>query len=255
MQSRRLSRRTVLRGLGAAVALPLLDVMPAASSGFGAAASKPGAAASANRLAYLYFPNGIRPRHVVSGGDRAGGTARQAERVDAPPRAVQGASRHPHQHLDAQGQRPRGRTADVADRRRLRPPRRQRRRGVGRPGRGSSPARRDHAPVARAVGAGRGLLLELAAAKRHLVVGPRPADVARDRAPRRLRPHVPPALRGRDRPLGHGRGARRRPRPRQLRQRRPTATGSTSTSSRSGRSSAASSSRSAARRRCATTGR
>ena len=59
MQSRRLSRRTVLRGLGAAVALPLLDVMPAAASGLGAAASKPGAAASANRLAYLYFPNGI----------------------------------------------------------------------------------------------------------------------------------------------------------------------------------------------------
>ena len=59
MPSRRLSRRTVLRGLGATVALPLLDVMPATASGFGAAPSKPGAAASANRLAYLYFPNGI----------------------------------------------------------------------------------------------------------------------------------------------------------------------------------------------------
>ena len=49
----RLSRRTVLRGLGAAVALPLLDVMPAAAFGGGAAP------ASARRLAYLYFPNGI----------------------------------------------------------------------------------------------------------------------------------------------------------------------------------------------------
>ena len=56
MPSRRLSRRTVLRGLGATVALPLLDVMPAAASGLGSGAP---AAASANRLAYLYFPNGI----------------------------------------------------------------------------------------------------------------------------------------------------------------------------------------------------
>ena len=53
MPSRRLSRRTVLRGLGAAVALPLLDVMPAAAFGSGRAP------ASARRLAYLYFPNGI----------------------------------------------------------------------------------------------------------------------------------------------------------------------------------------------------
>ena len=53
MPSRRLSRRTMLRGLGAAVALPLLDVMPAAAFGGGAAP------ASARRLAYLYFPNGI----------------------------------------------------------------------------------------------------------------------------------------------------------------------------------------------------
>ena len=49
-----ISRRTVLRGLGAAVALPLLDVMRPA---FGRAA------AATNRLAYLYFPNGI-PRGV-----------------------------------------------------------------------------------------------------------------------------------------------------------------------------------------------
>ncbi len=61
MPSRRLSRRTVLRGLGATVALPLLDVMPAAAFGFGGGA--PAAPASARRMAYLYFPNGI-PRGV-----------------------------------------------------------------------------------------------------------------------------------------------------------------------------------------------
>ena len=70
MPSRRLSRRTVLRGLGATVALPLLDVMPAAASGLGGGA--PAAPASANRLAYLYFPNGF-PRRVVSRGDRTRG--------------------------------------------------------------------------------------------------------------------------------------------------------------------------------------
>ena len=54
MRPRFLSRRSVLHGLGAAVALPLLDVMPA----FAAPAA--GKAPSArNRLAYFYFPNGI----------------------------------------------------------------------------------------------------------------------------------------------------------------------------------------------------
>ena len=57
MHARRLSRRTVLRGLGATVALPLLDVMPAAAFGLGGGA--PAAPASARRMAYLYFPNGI----------------------------------------------------------------------------------------------------------------------------------------------------------------------------------------------------
>ena len=51
MSSRRLSRRTVLRGLGATVALPLLDVMGPV---IGQVAVQP-----VRRLAYLYFPNGI----------------------------------------------------------------------------------------------------------------------------------------------------------------------------------------------------
>ena len=59
MTTRRISRRTVLRGLGATVALPLLDVMRPVSALGGGAAAAPGAAASARRLAYLYFPNGI----------------------------------------------------------------------------------------------------------------------------------------------------------------------------------------------------
>ncbi len=59
MTTRRISRRTVLRGLGATMALPLLDVMrPVSAFGVGAPAAS-GAAAGARRLAYLYFPNGI----------------------------------------------------------------------------------------------------------------------------------------------------------------------------------------------------
>ena len=61
MRSHRLSRRTVLRGLGATVALPLLDVMPTMASGLRGAGQA--AAGGVNRLAYLYFPNGI-PRGI-----------------------------------------------------------------------------------------------------------------------------------------------------------------------------------------------
>ena len=52
--SKRISRRTVLRSIGATLSLPLLDVMTPRSL----AAPKP-----TTRLAYLYFPNGI-PRGV-----------------------------------------------------------------------------------------------------------------------------------------------------------------------------------------------
>ena len=51
MPARPLSRRTILRGLGATIALPLLDVMSPAL-----AAQTP---SGVGRLAYLYFPNGI----------------------------------------------------------------------------------------------------------------------------------------------------------------------------------------------------
>ena len=53
----RISRRTMLRGVGAAIALPFLDVMePIAKC---AAATTATAAKPINRMLYLYFPNGI----------------------------------------------------------------------------------------------------------------------------------------------------------------------------------------------------
>jgi hypothetical protein len=56
MSSVRLSRRAVLRGLGAAVALPWLEAMgPAASWAAGPATKGP----APNRLAFLYVPNGM----------------------------------------------------------------------------------------------------------------------------------------------------------------------------------------------------
>ena len=71
MTPRRLSRRTVLRGLGATVALPLLDVMPTFATGLGES-GQPAAAAGVNRLAYLYFPNGI-PRGIWYPAETAAG--------------------------------------------------------------------------------------------------------------------------------------------------------------------------------------
>ena len=61
MTYRRLSRRAVLRSLGATVALPLLDVMPIFDSVVGATSQ--GLSSGITRLAYLYFPNGI-PRGI-----------------------------------------------------------------------------------------------------------------------------------------------------------------------------------------------
>src|SRR4051794_25799389 len=51
----RISRRTVLRGLGTAVALPMLDAMAPAADLAGAAGK---AAAPPKRMAFLYVPNG-----------------------------------------------------------------------------------------------------------------------------------------------------------------------------------------------------
>ncbi len=53
-----LPRRTVLRGMGAAVALPLLDAMIPALS------AKSAAAAPVKRLGYVYMPNGVAMNHT-----------------------------------------------------------------------------------------------------------------------------------------------------------------------------------------------
>src|ERR1700733_10542168 len=52
LMNKHLSRRTILRGLGTAISLPLLDAMvPAFAS--------PSASAAPLRLAFIYVPNGI----------------------------------------------------------------------------------------------------------------------------------------------------------------------------------------------------
>ena len=49
-----LPRRTVLRGLGATVALPLLDAMVPAATALAQTAARP-----ASRLGFVYIPNGV----------------------------------------------------------------------------------------------------------------------------------------------------------------------------------------------------
>src|SRR5436190_2211639 len=62
-----LPRRTFLKGLGAAISLPMLDAMlPAVASAAQAAAVK-----SPNRLAWAYVPNGVIMEHWLAGGEGA----------------------------------------------------------------------------------------------------------------------------------------------------------------------------------------
>jgi hypothetical protein len=61
-----LPRRTFLRGLGAAVALPMLDAMVPA---LGAKATT---AASPRRLAFIYIPNGVNTQQWTPAGDKTG---------------------------------------------------------------------------------------------------------------------------------------------------------------------------------------
>lgn len=71
----RLSRRTLLRGLGAAVSLPFLEAMLPARGALAANAAPP------RRLAFLYLPNGIMPEHFLPVGT---GASWQASRVLVP---------------------------------------------------------------------------------------------------------------------------------------------------------------------------
>lgn len=58
-----LSRRTLLRGAGAALALPFLDIMQGATTETGQLAEPP------LRMAFLFMPNGVRPDYWTPPGD------------------------------------------------------------------------------------------------------------------------------------------------------------------------------------------
>lgn len=61
-----LSRRTLLRGAGAAFALPLLDAMIPASTALASTAASP---ARLKRLGYIYIPMGFNPEEWIPEGD------------------------------------------------------------------------------------------------------------------------------------------------------------------------------------------
>lgn len=64
-----LSRRTVLRGAGTALALPLLDAMIPAMT---ASAATPAAAQNLRRVGYIYMPMGFNPAEWIPKGDSLG---------------------------------------------------------------------------------------------------------------------------------------------------------------------------------------
>ncbi len=92
---RRLSRRTVLRGMGATVALPLLDSMVPAMTALAQTAAKP-----VQRFGAVYVPNGVIPAQWYPADRRRG------IRIHAHAQAARAVSRSP-----ARGQRPRQRAA------------------------------------------------------------------------------------------------------------------------------------------------
>src|SRR6476620_7955908 len=54
----RISRRTVLRGVGTVVALPFLDVMMPRTRGAAVSAAEAGGTPAPRRMAFIYVPNG-----------------------------------------------------------------------------------------------------------------------------------------------------------------------------------------------------
>ncbi len=66
MKRKSLSRRTVLRGAGATLALPLLDAMIPALT---ATAATPAAADALRRIGYVYIPMGFNPAEWIPEGD------------------------------------------------------------------------------------------------------------------------------------------------------------------------------------------
>ena len=59
-----ISRRTLLRGAGAAMSLPWLEAMASAAPATGGQLSEPPL-----RMAFLFMPNGVRPDHWTPAGD------------------------------------------------------------------------------------------------------------------------------------------------------------------------------------------
>src|SRR5215211_7089173 len=61
---KRISRRTVLRGAGAALALPWLETMSSAAPAAAGGLSEPPL-----RMMFMYMPNGVRPDYWTPAGD------------------------------------------------------------------------------------------------------------------------------------------------------------------------------------------
>ncbi len=234
-----ISRRTVLRGIGTALALPWLEAM--------APLARAAPAAPAQRMAFFYVPNGVHMPHWTPGAVGPLGTLpailQPARRVPArPPRPVgSDPGRRPGPRRRPGGPRPVDGQLPDRD-----PPQEDGRAGaqgrrLGRPGGRGSPRAGDAAPVDRAGdrpgGAGRQLRLglQLRLLVEHLVAvrvdadgqggGPPPGVRAAVRRP------APP------RRVGAGRGQARavpQERPRLRRRRRPPArrTGSGATTAR-----------------------
>jgi uncharacterized protein DUF1552 len=75
---RHLPRRTFLKGMGATIALPLLDAMSASASGF---AGGYGGIKGANRLSFVYVPNGVTMNEWTPAAE---GSAFELPRILAP---------------------------------------------------------------------------------------------------------------------------------------------------------------------------
>lgn len=62
-KAKKISRRTILRGAGAALALPWLETMSSAAPGAGTLSEPP------LRMMFMYMPNGVRPDYWTPAGD------------------------------------------------------------------------------------------------------------------------------------------------------------------------------------------
>ena len=93
----RISRRTVLKGLGAAVALPALDVMVPARVSGAVESSFP------RRMAYFFFPNGIPRGTWYPARVAADGRLLELNEWMSPTRSVPRGNYYPNKYLDAHG--------------------------------------------------------------------------------------------------------------------------------------------------------